>query len=102
MYLGVRAVLTKNFARIHRTNLVNFGIIPLTFDNADDYEKISQGDKLQLSDIKSTVKGDGKFTLKNLTNGTEIPVSTDLSDRQKDIMLKGGLLPFVRSKAMNS
>jgi len=100
MYLGIRAVIVKNFARIHRANLINFGILPLEFDNPDDYDKISQCDTLKISDIHKNVQNDGKFVLENVTTGDKIPAHAVFSDRQKDVLMKGGLLPFVRSKAM--
>ncbi|MFC1728996.1 aconitate hydratase [candidate division KSB1 bacterium] len=99
MYLGVRAVIVKDFARIHRANLINFGILPLVFDNPDDYDKISQGDTLKLTNIRKNVSESGKFIVTNVATGNEIPVSADLSERQIEVLLKGGLLSYVRSKA---
>ncbi len=66
-----RAVIVKSFARIHRANLINAGIIPLTFKNPEDYDKISQGDKLSLAGIKTAIEQDGKIALKDDTNGNE-------------------------------
>ncbi len=102
MYLGVRAVIVKAFARIHRANLINFGILPLVFDDPADYDRITQGDKLKLSDIRNSVDSDGKFVLENLTKGEKYSVSADFSDRQKDVLKKGGLLPFVKSSVSGS
>ncbi|HAS17393.1 MAG TPA: aconitate hydratase, partial [Nitrospiraceae bacterium] len=95
MYLGVRAVITKNFARIHLANLVNFGILPLTFVNENDYELFEQGD-----DIELDVKGlDGKtLTLKNNTKGKEVQVSTPISSRDVEVVRAGGSLAFVKAK----
>ncbi len=92
MYLGVKAVVAKSIERIHRANLVNFGIVPFVFQKAKDYEKIEPGDKLSVEGIRDAVKGDGKAVLKNETKGAEIPVKLDLTEREKEIVLKGGLL----------
>ena len=97
LYLGVKAVLVKSFARIHRANLINAGILPLTFVNEADYDKIEQGDQLVLSGVRKAVE-DGKteLTVVNKTNGAEIPVLCELTGRTKDIMLAGGLLDYTR------
>ncbi|SFW15042.1 aconitate hydratase [Ruminococcus flavefaciens] len=97
LYLGVKAVLVKSFARIHRANLINAGILPLTFVNEADYDSISQGDELVLADVRKVVEaGKSELTVVNKTNGKEIPVLCELSGRTKDIMLAGGLLDFTR------
>lgn len=97
LYLGVKAVLVKSFARIHRANLINAGILPLTFVNEADYDSISQGDELVLADVRKAVEaGKSELTVVNKTNGKEIPVLCELSGRTKDIMLAGGLLDFTR------
>ncbi|HAG12872.1 MAG TPA: aconitate hydratase [Ruminococcus sp.] len=97
LYLGVKAVLVKSFARIHRANLINAGILPLTFVNEADYDKIAQGDQLVLAGVRKAVE-DGKteLTVVNKTNGAEIPVLCELTGRTKDIMLAGGLLDYTR------
>lgn len=96
MYLGVKAVITKNFARIHLANLVNFGILPLTFVNEGDYDLFEQGDEIELN-----VKGlDGKtLMLKNKTKGKEVSVTTPLSPRDIEVVRAGGSLAHVKSKA---
>jgi aconitate hydratase len=94
MFLGVKAVAAKSFERIHLANLINFGIVPLTFDKAGDYEKIGQGDRLGVANLRAAVEGDGRMTLRNETKATDIPVRTALSERQKAILLAGGLLNF--------
>ena len=97
LYLGVKAVLVKSFARIHRANLINAGILPLTFVNEADYDSISQVDQLVLADVRKAVEsGKSELTVLNKTNGKEIPVLCELSGRTKDIMLAGGLLDFTR------
>ena len=97
LYLGVKAVLVKSFARIHRANLINAGILPLTFVNEADYDNITQGDELVLADVRKAVEdGKSELTVVNKTNGKEIPVLCELSGRTKDIMLAGGLLDYTR------
>ena len=87
----------KSFARIHRANLINAGILPLTFVNEADYDKIQEGDQLLLADVrKSVAEGVSQLTVIDKTNGAEIPVLCELSGRTKDIMLAGGLLDFTR------
>ncbi len=99
LYLGVKAVLVKSFARIHRANLINAGILPLTFVNEADYDKIAQGDVLVLADVRKAVEeGKSELTVVNKTNGAEIPVLCELTGRTKDIMLAGGLLDYTREQ----
>ncbi len=97
LYLGVKAVITKSFARIHCANLINAGILPLNFANADDYDKITQGDELSLKGIKNAIINNEPATLLNLTTGEEYELKYDLSQRQKDIILAGGLLNYTKS-----
>lgn len=97
LYLGIKAVLVKSFARIHRANLINAGILPLTFVNEADYDSISQGDVLALENVRKLVEdGVTQFNVINKTTGKEIPVLCELSGRTKDIMLAGGLLDYTR------
>lgn len=96
LYLGVKAVITKSFARIHCANLINAGILPLNFKDEADYDKISQGDELSLPEIKNEILNDKPVTLKNLTTGDSYELKYDLSKRQKDIILAGGLLNYTR------
>ncbi len=99
LYLGVKAVLVKSFARIHKSNLINAGILPLTFADADDYEKISQGDELVISDVKSKLLNGEQIVVKNVTKGIDIPVECDLTDRTRDIIIAGGLLDYTRENS---
>ncbi|KPK89831.1 aconitate hydratase, partial [bacterium SM23_31] len=99
MYLGIKAVIVKNFARIHRANLVNFGILPLEFDNPEDYDKIEQGDVIRISNIKSQLDNGGKFIVENKRTGDKISVHADFSRRQREILSAGGLLPYIKSKS---
>ena len=91
MFLGVKAVIAKSFARIHKANLVNFGILPLTFENENDYNFIDQGDSIELPDIKNRLKSKGKITIRNLTKNREIRVTHTLTPREVDILCVGGL-----------
>ncbi len=98
LYLGVKAVVVKSFARIHRANLINAGILPLTFVNESDYDSISEGDELSLPDIRSLIsEGREEIKLVNKTTGKEIPVLCELSERTRDIILAGGLLDYTRN-----
>ncbi len=99
LYLGVKAVLVKSFARIHRANLINAGILPLTFVNEADYDKIGQGDEIVIADVKANVIAEKtELTVVDKTTGAEIPVLCDLTGRTKDIMLAGGLLDYTREQ----
>ena len=97
LYLGIKAVLVKSFARIHRANLINAGILPLTFVNEADYDSISQGDELVLDNVRAEIEaGKSQLTVVNKTTGKEIPVLCELSGRTKDIIRAGGLLDYTR------
>lgn len=96
LYLGVKAVITKSFARIHCANLINAGILPLNFANPDDYDKITQGDELSLKGIKNAIMNNEPAVLVNLTTNEEYEIKYDLSQRQKDIILAGGLLNYTK------
>ena len=96
LYLGVKAVITKSFARIHCANLVNAGIIPFTFADETDYDKISVNDELCLENIRDSIANGTDVTLKNLTTGESYKLDYQLSERQRDILLAGGLLDYTR------
>ena len=96
LYLGVKAVITKSFARIHCANLVNAGIIPFTFADEADYDKISVNDELCLENIRDSIANGTDVTLKNLTTGESYKLDYQLSERQRDILLAGGLLDYTR------
>ncbi len=95
MYLGVRAVITKSFARIHIANLINAGIMPLTFKNPDDYDRLTQGDKLTLSDVFAGMDS-GTVVLTNETTGEKLELDCSFTDRQKQILKAGSLLAFTK------
>lgn len=96
LYLGIKAVITKSFARIHCANLVNAGIIPFTFANENDYDKISVNDELCLEGIRESIANGTDVTLKNLTTGESYKLDYQLSERQREILLAGGLLDYTR------
>ena len=95
MYLGVKAVIAKSIERIHQANLCNFGILPLLFKNAEDYESIKYGDKLELSNVYSSLEK-GEFILKDLTTGKDIPLTLFATDTQKKTLLSGGRLNEIK------
>lgn len=98
MYLGVKAVIAKSFARIHRANLVNFGILPLTFENESDYTMFDQGDTIELPDIKNKLNSGGRIIVNDLTKNREIKAMHSLSPREIDILCAGGLLNYQAHK----
>lgn len=98
LYLGVRAVIAKSFARIHAANLINAGIMPLTFENPDDYEQLQQGDELKLSGIERGMEN-GTITLLDETNGKSFPLRCAYTERQRAILRAGGLLKYVAKEA---
>ena len=94
LYLGIRAVVAKSFARMHKANLINSGILPLTFVNEADYDKISQGDEIELKDIRQSVENSAQAVLIDKTNGKEFALHTDFSAREIGILLAGGKLNY--------
>ena len=92
LYLGIKAVIVKSFARIHVANLINAGILPLTFAQEADYDKIEQGDLLRLPDVRAKLEKGEPLVLENVTRGESYPLAASFSDRQKKILLAGGLL----------
>ena len=99
LYLGIKAVLVKSFARIHRANLINAGILPLTFVNEADYDKIGQGDEIEIANVRADIAADKtELTVVNKTTGEKIPVLCELTGRTKDIILAGGLLDYTREQ----
>ena len=96
LYLGIKAVLVKSFARIHKANLINAGILPLTFANPIDYDNINEGDELNLPDVKAKILAGEDLILENKTTGKTIAVKYDLTDRHKAIICAGGLLGYTK------
>ena len=96
LYLGIKGVIAKSFARIHRDNLINSGILPLTFENESDYDKMEQGDEFVIENAVQQVKSGEIITVKNLTKGFEFKCNLPLTDRQKTFILAGGVLNSLR------
>ncbi|MGD0766202.1 MAG: aconitate hydratase [Dehalococcoidia bacterium] len=96
MYLGLRAVLAKSFARIHWSNLVNFGILPLVFVDEGDYERVAQGDELEIAGVRASIQQGNELRVRNLTQGSDLTVRHDLSPRQVQVVLAGGRLRYVK------
>ena len=95
--MGVKAVIAKSLERIHNANLINFGILPLNFKDEKDYEGIDQGDDLEIPNIKKLLNDGKNLIVKNKTKGTEFEVTYNLSDRQKNVLLAGGTLSYMKS-----
>ena len=94
MYLGVKAVIAKSIERIHRANLINFGIVPFTFDDPKAYDTLASGDALELVDVKAAVSGDGRVTVKTAKGA--FTATARLSGREKQLLLAGGLLASLK------
>ncbi len=95
MFLGVRAVIAKSIERIHRANLINFGIVPFIFVDPADAVKVAKGDRLRLGSLRKAIQGEGLVTVENLSQNTTFSVKAELSERQKRLLLAGGLLAAV-------
>ena len=100
LYLGIKAVVVKSFARIHVANLINAGILPLTFANEADYDKVSLGDSLCLPDVRARIQKGEPVVLQNKTTGEEYPLVSNFSERQVAMLLAGGLLDYTREQNM--
>ena len=96
MFLGIHMVIAKSFARIHRANLINFGILPLLFKNTEDYEKVGKGDRLIIKDINKSLTGNQSYTIHNITKDYSFEVFSNLNDREKEIIRSGGLLSYTK------
>lgn len=96
MYLGVMAVLAKSFARIHWANLINFGILPLTFENELDYDRINQGDALEMPSVRTEVESGQSISLRNVTRNFEVKMKHTFTRRQIELLLAGGLLNHIK------
>jgi aconitate hydratase len=100
MYLGIKAILTKSYARIHRSNLINFGVLPLTFKDPDEFLKIQQGDSLRITNLREGLRVDGLLVIENETQKRSFEVLHGLSRRETGILLAGGLLNYAASSPM--
>jgi len=98
LYLGVRAVIAKSFARIHAANLINFGIVPLALENEADYELISEGDEICITGFEKAIKGSNSVVLTNLKNNARVALKLDFTPRQRAIILAGGLLNYTKRR----
>jgi aconitate hydratase len=97
MYLGVRAVIAKSFARIHRANLINWGVAPLTFDEPGAHEAIRRDNRLRLEGLRGALEAGERVKVVNVTTGATFAVSCPLTPRERDILLAGGLLAHTRA-----
>ena len=98
LYLGIRAVIAKSFARIHMANLINFGIVPLTFADPDDYDRLGEGDTLRIADFRGAVGSRDIVMLTDDTTGREVLLRLDFTERQREILLAGGLLHYTKER----
>src|SRR5919107_1119928 len=96
LHLGIRAVIAKSFARIHRRNLISQGILPLLFREEDDYERVSQGDTLKIEGVRELIAAGEQTLVVNTDDGTKIELEIRLSPREREVLLAGGTLKFVR------
>jgi aconitate hydratase len=97
MALGVRAVIARSFARIHQANLINWGIVPLQFEDPGAYDAVQQGDQLKIEDLRSQLAAGQPLTVVNARGGARFGVRCPLTPRERDILLAGGLLPYTRN-----
>ncbi len=100
MYLGIQAVIAKSFARIHRANLINFGILPLIFKNISDYEKIQEGDRILIEDVRKYLMETQLYKIHNLTKNYKFEAFSNLNNRERNIILSGGLLPNTKERIL--
>ena len=91
MYLGVEAVLAKSFARIHKENLINYGLLPLQFEREDDYDQIQQGDQIMLDNVRESIQS-GCFTVRVPARNISFPAVLRVSEQDKVLLLEGGAL----------
>jgi aconitate hydratase len=99
MYLGVKAVVARSFERIHAANLINFGILPLTFASETDYDSVGAGDTIEMGDITGSLQAGSHLVMKDITTGRTIPLTFALSSRQRDILLAGGMLNYTKTRS---
>jgi aconitate hydratase len=98
MYLGVRMIIAKSIERIHKANLINFAVLPVEFEDPADYEKINVDDELEVKNLNDAVKSADVITIKDRTGGFEFKCRLNLSQRDRQILLAGGLLKFTKGK----
>ncbi|MCJ7705514.1 MAG: aconitate hydratase, partial [Desulfobacterales bacterium] len=100
MFVGIRAIIVKSYARIHRSNLINFGILPLTFQDGKELEKVEQGDQLRIEKVHDRLRANGSLTIQNVTQGRVLEVLHGLNQREIEILLAGGLLNYTRKHTL--
>jgi aconitate hydratase len=97
MYLGIKGVVAKSFSRIHHANLINWGLVPMAFADPADYDRVAQGDVLEITDIRGVLEGTGaELTVRNRTAKTHFLVKVDLNPRERIYILAGGKLSYVK------
>jgi aconitate hydratase len=101
-YLGLRAVLTKGFARIHAQNLINFGVLPLTFVDPTDYDSIQAGDQLRLTDLRRVLTEGDELIVENVTRKVKFQMCHEMSPRQVQFLLRGGLISWMKERLSTS
>jgi aconitate hydratase len=99
MFVGIRAIIVKSYARIHRSNLINFGILPLTFKDEKEFERVEQGDQLRIEKVRDRLQANGSLTIQNVTQERVFEVLHELNQREIEILLAGGLLNYTRMSA---
>src|SRR5262249_8606583 len=99
MHLGIRAVIVKSFARIHRANLINWGVVPLTFDDPAAYDLIERDDRLSLPDLRASLMAGPRVTAVNQGRGTTFTASCLMTPRERDILLAGGVLAYTKERS---
>ena len=97
MHLGVRAVIAKSFARIHRANLINWGLVPLVFDDPNDWESLERDDRLRLDGLRTALAAGSTIAITNTRSGARFTASCILTPRERDILLAGGVLAHTRA-----
>lgn len=98
MQLGVRAVLVKSIHRIHRGNLINYGVLPLIFEDSADYDAVTPGDKLKIAGVAAQIRASHRVEVENVTRGTKFFAKAELSDDELAVLSIGGLLPYIASR----
>lgn len=98
MSLGIKGVIAKSFARIHRSNLINFGVLPMIFVDEKDYERLDMDDEISISDARGAIGGNNVVTIQNITKGYSFHATIDLSERERSVLLEGGLLNYIKKK----
>ncbi len=101
MHLGIHVVIAMSFARIHRANLINFGILPFHFKNTEDYKRVEKGDRILITDIKKSLTGSQSYSVYNVTKGYSFEIFSNLNGREIVVLLTGGLLPYTRKHLQN-